>query len=444
MLRIFILLFLAQSFVNIIDAAEFIKQADKDRYLSILDELEAMLKMTEHRELWKKGASSIYPFVDIEFKDERQELLKSISNEFMSVPIEPDELKACFEEMKKKKDNLPPIEIVGELHGCPNCHLDKVNRALDAREKKHAYASEGPDARDENAKGGETIEEAEGAQFPKIILNLPTSGIYNLGLEGFGKDLTDLSDLVVIGFEEPHTQILKATVESPSIVRTNFYSDAMVSIWQLLIGTSNSLHIQSIRKLSLADSGFRKEFGDPFLETAKEIIAKVEKGITINEALGEWEFFFKKFTYGSLKQNIEKLILAELKSVAEDSPDFNKKYPEFSRLLEKKELNQSEWELLNKIFKHPIKNREYAYNTLTHYCREAFPKEKPLVIVSGGSHAAAIKFLVENALMNLDVPLPTIMPIRNDLKYLNMPYPERKEELIHGLELLKKRLQSTH
>lgn len=446
-----VLCFSTINIVEVLATNSYIKQSDRDDFRVVLHEYDTMVTLGNGVRLLNLPELKVFPFVPQPFTDKRKETFSDIAVEIMGSPLEDDDLE-CKEAIRKNKDTLPPIRIIGEAHTCPNCHVERLNRILDAREGKSIFSYE-DSAKQENPEDEDNIEDTKAARFPDILGALPVSGTKAFGIDGFAGNLVDQIKIILNGHDE---RIKKQKIAPDANFRldqtrtdddANHFQKSLIVTFRLISETMQSKGREFFDKIAKTNPTFKNKFSTPLELAGKRIKAAIDANKNANGIeilLKEATAFLSQLTYEELGSMMEYYVKEAFAEAIASNKLFKKIKPKTYKLFTMKQPEHDDWELILEILEVPARNMTFANSIFHIYCTEALPKGKPLFVQMGSWHTEGVKFALENTLKNFLLPIPSIEISNEALKFITMPIEQREKHIDTRLSTIDSRMRAIH
>lgn len=367
-----------------------------------------------------------YPFV--EKSDDTRERDIAIETYAKDIEIR------CINDLKKK-DILPQITLIAERHTCPNCHINRINRALDAREGSSIFATEGKNE-------AIPIEETEAPFFPYVLDKLKRSGKKAYGLETAAiSELKDFIDLILrlkTEASDGHVKVGDLSKRLSANYEDHLsYKLAIVTL-KLMNGDLSGFNKTIISQLSSDDKEFSKNFAVPFESMITDFSA-AQKNQDVNGALQVISNFLEKFTYDQIMELYQRILNNGLNTIAADKDLQKELPPKLVTILAQKSINNIDLSLIGNFFQDIQRNKNFATNILEIYCSHAIKSSLPLVVQMGAYHEPAVNYLLNQTLRTNKINIK-INRVDDFMIFSEMPPSERRKHLKVEIEKIERRL----
>jgi hypothetical protein len=379
-----------------------------------------------------ESPSLSYPFASLKTLDARS---RQAAEELISMPID----SSCLARLREQKRVLPQVTLVSEAHTCPNCHLSRVERLLDAQDRLSVFTAEGE-------LETEPLADFESHHFPSLLESHPSS-VRGYGLEIFAKPLYD--QLKTLGpLRAAAAAGMSLAPPAPTkdgLLPLNYdktlFNDLQVA--SLLIDHSPLSEIQGkvIEDLARSDASFRVKFAEPLRRLralAKEVYGRPEAGDKILKAYGD---FIASFSPEELHREFSKLLSGVLAELAH-SPETSKLFPPTLLQAMKEGLQASGNEdFVTEFIWLAFRSRDFAKRLIKIYCEEGLKSALPIVAQLGSLHLPAVNFYLEREFKKAG--LPVAIKHSKDIDYFqSLTVTERRKHVDASLERIEQRLRS--
>jgi hypothetical protein len=434
--------------VEVLAGPPAVTQEARAEYLDLLHQYD---KFSEENDLKKTLNSTDYKKFPFYFEtpvDEKVEI--KAAREIMARPLSADEIE-CRNQLLSNKDKLPSIRLMADSHFCPNCQLERLSSALDAREEKCIFGSE-PSVCEKVEENQEELSDAGSGGFPALLAELPNSKVKSLGIEGPSRTTSDVTDQIAASFDPDHKNEKIVPVANrdndkrSSEASENRFDDALQLIMGLTVSPKYEKFRNEIEEVAKTNEKFKSDFADPIMQIRKILLSGAEGD--------EKDFlpllhkvanpFLAKFTYQQLGGYLIKMMKVHFKALLAEKTRDIEGSPAVKKLLEKKNFSFKDWIIINRLYEGPLRDKEFARNILFHYCKYALPKGLPLVINLGFLHSYPTKFVIEKSLASAGFPVPKVSIDPMALTFLNMPLEKREEHVKVKLDEIDARLKAAH